>query len=295
MNEALDELVSFNLIMRERSESQGDDIYRILRLTASFATSKLASFGDLERQAQKRLKVYYGASIPISIKAAEEMISRGATVSARQFIDEEILDREPDNCMALYLRGKTYQLSLQFTSAMNDYERALGKAHNTPDLVTSITLSMLELLKNDPQLSREDIVQRVRRSYRISEDMRLAFELAKLLEMSDKADEAKEYYEKVFRTRSDEHQDIWEESALFLIKQAADNGAENTAHKLVREALRISPGSKALVRWERVLAQELGLLKRPSQLLESSGMGSAAGEKPKHRETPAEDSKRKKH
>ena len=117
MRLALDELIDFSLVMREHSQKRDDVVYRILQLTASFAAAKLTTLGDLDKQARRRLKVHYGPSMRVLLDAAKEMIDRGATGAARSYIDDEILERDSNNAMAHFLRGRAFEQELQYTAA----------------------------------------------------------------------------------------------------------------------------------------------------------------------------------
>ena len=258
ISSALDELVDYNLIMRERSPASGEEIYRILELTASFATTKLRAFPDLERQARRRLKQYYGASIPVLITAAHEMISRRAYATAREYIEEEILDRDPENATAYFLRAQTFEKELNYIEALKDFETALEKARSDRDLCAEAALQILSLRRTDPQYSREAMIPILDRAHGASKDVRLAAEIAKIYEMQGQTEPALEYYMKVFKSYSAHCQGIWEDAALFVALHRQRTQGSEQSLKFVREALAICPGSKRLARFEQELMMEVG-------------------------------------
>ena len=111
-------------------------MFRTLRLTLSFATAKLRGWEDLDKQAKRRLKAQFGPTLPLLLKAAEEMIERGATGVARRYLDEEILERDPNNARAFYLRGLTSEQEFDYSSALQDFQRALRCVGTGPQLLS---------------------------------------------------------------------------------------------------------------------------------------------------------------
>lgn len=178
--------------------------------------------------------------------------------ATRQYIDEEILDRDPDNAMGFFLRGQTLQQEFHHTEAIRDYELALEKVRNEAGLCADIALRILSLAKAEPQYSRDAMIPVLDRAYGISKDVRLANEIAKICEMQDKKDQALEYYEKVFHGYTIANQIIWEEAVLFISQLKGEKQGPEASLKFIREALTVCPESKVLARSEQALAVELG-------------------------------------
>lgn len=258
---ALDELVEYSLISREVSLASGEEVYRILELTASFASSKLHLSPDLERKARRRLKKYYGASMPVLFSAAEEMLARHVPSSARQYVNEEILDRDPDNARGYYLRGETFEQELRFKEALQDYQTALAISADR-EVCTEVALRLIELSKVEPQFSREAALPILERAYKISKDNRLAVEVAKVCAMLDRKEDARRYYERAYSNYSKDTHNFWEDAALFLAQYWKDVEGPQRSLEFVREALSVCPQCKVLVNWERSLALEVGEVRR---------------------------------
>jgi tetratricopeptide (TPR) repeat protein len=264
MRSALDELINFSLVMPQYSATTDEQSFKILRLTNSFASSKLREMGDLERQARRRLKGYYGVSIPVLVSAAKDMVDRGVTAPARQYIDQEILDRDPGNAMALFLRGHTFEQELHYAAALEDYTKSFGAAKNDPTLSAEVMMRILSLSKTDPQYSGEALLPQLERAYAISKDARIASEIAKIFEMLNKTSHALDYYEKIFRN-SAAGGDVWDEAFVFICRHVRESQSPKAALHFVHEAQKLRPGSGAVSRWERLLMEEEGKLhiKRP--------------------------------
>ena len=62
------------------------------------------------------------------------------------------------------------------------------------------------------------MVPLLERTYGSSGDTRLALELAKTFEVLGKADEAREYYRKVYENYSAARLDTWEEAVTFICR-----------------------------------------------------------------------------
>jgi Tfp pilus assembly protein PilF len=257
-NAALDELTEFSLAVREGSPTRDEEIFRILRLTASFASTRLLDFPELDRQARRRLKAFYGASIPALLDAAQDMVARGVTAPARQYIDEEILEREPNNARALYLKGQTYEKDLQETLARAEYEKALSNATQNGSLIADISLRLAALAKNEPERSREELLPKLESAYGNSSDNRVAVEIARIYVMIHKPERAHEYYSKIYEKYHSGEEQIWEEAVLFLCQELRTEGRAKAALDLIRRAEKACPTSKTLLKIERTLLDETG-------------------------------------
>lgn len=255
---ALEELLRFNLVFAERAPAVDSHVYRMLELTASFARTKLRDFGDLERQARRRLKIYYGASMPILISAAEEMVLRRSSPAARQYIEEEIIDREPENARGFYLRGQTFEQELHYAEAMADYEAALTKIRDEPILTAEVALRILGLSRSEPRYSREAIILLLTKAHEVSKSPELALELGKLLEIQGEEEQAQRYYLDVYRTPGIVRYPIWELATTSIARHRNDKSGCEAALKFIREALKMNPHSKALLHSERQLAVDIG-------------------------------------
>ena len=264
MRSAVDDLVNFSLVMPQYSATTDEQSYKMLKLTSSFASSKLREMGDLERQARRRLKAYYGVSVPVLVSAARDMVHRGVTAAARQYIDEEILDRDPSNPQALFLRGHTYEQELHYAAALEDYVKAFSAVKNDPGLSADIMLRILFLSKTDPHYSGEELLPQLERAYGISKDPRVASEIAKVFEVLGRVENALDYYEKVFQS-SAASLDTWEEAFVFICRHIRENQSSKAALHFVQEAQRLRSQSNTVSRWERLLMDEEGKLhlKRP--------------------------------
>lgn len=214
MQSALDQLIAFSLVIREHTQTRDEEVFRTLRLTLSFATAKLRGWGDLDKQAKRRLKAQFGPTLPLLLKAAEEMIERGATGVARRYLDEEILERDPSNARAFYLRGLTFEQEFDYSSALQDFQRALRSVGTDPPLLSDAVLHILSVIRSDPR-PKEDKIPGLARAYEVSNDPRLALELANLFTLLEKMDDARQYYQKVFRTYIPAQQTAWEEAFVF--------------------------------------------------------------------------------
>ena len=271
MSSAVEELENFSLIHRRFSAARDDDVLEILPLTKSFANTKLRELGELDRQARRRLKSYYGASIPELLKAAEEMVSRGATTVARQYIDDEILEREPDNPRALYLKGQTYEKDLQYTSAIDEYRKALAgsrKNRESPaecEIQVETTLRLVALWKFEPKLSKEDLIPWLEDTYEESQDIKIALELARALHMTGKGPRAFQFYQKVFENHDKVTQSEGEEATMFLFHHYKDRRGPKSALDFLKRALKSYPESRTMLNWERRLMEELGIIHYKSE------------------------------
>jgi tetratricopeptide (TPR) repeat protein len=264
MRSAVDQLVDFSLVSQQYSAATDEQSYKILKLTNSFAALKLREMGDLERQAKRRLKAHYGVSLPILVSAAREMLEKGVTLATRQYIDEEILDRDPNHALALALRAQTYEQELHYAAALEDYTRAFAAAKNDPVLAADIMLRILSVSKTDPQYSGEALLPQLERAYGISKDPRIAVEIAKILEMLNRSEDALDYYEKVLQNPASGI-DIWEQAFTFICRHLRESQSVNAALSFVREGQKLRPASSTVSRWERLLMEEAGKLhlKRP--------------------------------
>ena len=266
VSSALDELVNFSLVVRDHSSLRDEDVYRILRLTSAYASEKLKEHSELDRAARGRLKEFYGASLQVITSAAQEMLTKGATTIARDYIDEQLLDRDPKNPMGFYLRGQSYEQELHYTHAIQDYERALAYAHADPKLSAEIALRIVSLAKLEPNARRDDFVPMLERVYRESKSFKLALALAHIFEHQQRHDDALRYYEEIFKGPAVES-DEWDEAFVVLCRDVLDKSGDKIALQFVKEAQSRSPTSKIVARWENQLRGDRGLLtlKRPGK------------------------------
>jgi tetratricopeptide (TPR) repeat protein len=255
----LDELVNFSLVIRDHSTARDEDVYRMLRLTAMYAAAKLKEIGDHERLARRRLKEYYGASIPVIISAAQEMLARGATGVARDYIDEQLLDRDPTNPMGFYLRGQAYEQEMHYTHAIQDYERALSHANSNPELASQIVLRIMSLAKLEPKINKDDFVSILERLYASSPSLKVALALAHALDMQQKPEQARRYYEDLYNQSPIEAPEAWEDAFNVLCRATTSDKGARAALDLVRDAQQRNPASRVVARWERHLREELGV------------------------------------
>ncbi len=262
---AIEELENFSLVYRRFSATRDDDVLEILPLTKSFARTKLRELGELDRFARRRLKSYYGASIPELLKAAEEMVSRGATAVARVFVDDEILEREPDNPKALYLKGQTYEKEEQYTSALHEYKRALAGAKDDVEAQIEITLHLVALSRYEPGLSKEDLVRLLTSTFDASGNVKIALELARALRMADKDSRAFQYYQKVFENREQVGPSDGEEAAMFLFLHYKERRGPKFALEFLKKTLKSFPESRTMLNWERKLMEDLGIISYKSE------------------------------
>lgn len=264
----LDELVNFSLVIRDHSSARDEDVYRMLRLTATYAAAKLKEFGDEEKLARRRLKEYYGASIPVIISAAQEMLSRGATAVARDYIDEQLLDRDPTNPVGFYLRGQAFEQEMHYTHAIQDYERALANANADPSLSAEIALRIMSLAKLEPKINKDDFIPVLERIYESSPSSKLGLALARAFEMQQRHERALQYYGDIIKRPRTEYPEAWEESFVVLCRDIADSKGEKAALDFVIEAQRKNADSRVVARWERQLREQLGSvrLQRPIKL-----------------------------
>lgn len=260
MRAALDELIDFSLVIPEHSQARNEEVFRILSLTASFAESKLVGAGDLERQAKRRLRAYYGGSIPELLVAAEDLLSRGSTAAARKYIDEEILTRDENNASAFYIRAKTFEQDFNYTAAIKNYQLSLTNAGRNSALVAESALRISALARIEPQISSEDVIPLLEKAHSVSQDMRLALELAKTFSMLGKASLALEYSQKVFQNYSAKNRDHWEDAVVFICRDQRSNLGDEVALAFIRKALKLCPDSRVIARWEQKLMEALGLL-----------------------------------
>ena len=142
------------------------------------------------------------------------MIERGATGVARRYLDEEILERDPSNARAFYLRGLTFEQEFDYSSALQDFQRALRSVGTDPPLLSDAVLHILSVIRSDPR-PKEDKIPGLARAYEVSNDPRLALELANLFTLLEKMDDARQYYQKVFGTYIPAQQTAWEEAFVF--------------------------------------------------------------------------------
>jgi len=264
---AVEELENFSLVYRRFSTSKDDDVLEILPLTKSFAKTKLREFGDLDKQARRRLKSYYGASISELLRAAEEMVSRGVTTVARQFVDEEILEREPNNPRALYIKGQTYENDMQYTSAIHEYRSALDGAKNSKnkEIHVATMLRLVALAKYEPGLSKEELIGLLSDAYDDSGDIRIALELARALRMADKDSKAFRYYQKVFENSDKVTQVEGEEATMFLFHHYRERRGPKDALEFLKRAIKSYPESRNMLTWEKRLMEELGVISYKSE------------------------------
>lgn len=258
---ALDELVNFSLVIRDRSKTRDADVFRVLRLTATYAATKLRDFKELDKTARRRLKEHYGASLPVIVSAAQEMLARGATTVARGYIEEELLDRDPTSPMGFYLRGQAYEQEMHYTHALQDYERALAFAASNPVLSAEIALRIVALAKLEPKGMKEELVTMLERVFATSRSSNIALALARLLDGQQKAESALEYYNAVFGSEQPELSEDWEEAFVALCQHALHTKGEKAALDLVTEAQKRHPMSRVVSRWERQLREALGTLR----------------------------------
>jgi len=125
-------------------------------------------------------------------------------------------------------------------------------------------LRILSLSKTDPQYSGEALLPQLERAYAISKDPRIAIEIAKLFEMSNRNEHAREYYEKVLHSDA-AAPDIWEQAFGCICRHIRETQNASAALHFVREAQRLRPANSAVSRWERLLMEEAGRIhfKRP--------------------------------
>jgi tetratricopeptide (TPR) repeat protein len=265
MSLAIEELENFSLVYRRFSADRDDDVFEILPLTKSFAKTKLRELGELDRQARRRLKSYFGASIPELLKAAQEMVSRGATTVARQFIDEEVLDRESNNAMAFYIKAQTYEKDLQYTSAIHEYQRAVDSAGEDKKVQIEAVLQLVALSKYEPTLTKESLGKLLTVAYEDSNDLRVALELARILRMTDKDSQAFQYYQKVFENLDKVSQIDAEEAAMFLFHHYKERRGPKQALEFLKRALKSFPECRTMLTWEKRLMEELGIISYKSE------------------------------
>lgn len=238
---ALEELTGFNLVSPATSPTSGANVYRMLGLTTSFARMMLRDWGDLGREARRRLKTYYGASIPVLLSAAEDMVERQLGAAARQYIDEEIIDRDPHNAKAFFLRGQTFEQELHTSEAQADYVTALGKAHDDPALVSEIVLRIVMVSKKEPGYSDEALLLLLKNAYDVSKDPRLASETAKIYDIAANSEEALRWYEEVFRNPRALGMALWEQAAFSMARYRGEKDGLDAWLRVAREALKLSP------------------------------------------------------
>lgn len=246
MRSALDELVDFSLVSPQYSATNDEQTYKILKLTNSFASTKLREMGDLEKQARRRLKAYYGVSIPVLVSAAKDMVDRGVTAPARQYIDQEILERDPGNAMALFLRAQTFEQELHYAAALEDYNKGLAAARSDSSLQAEITLRILSVSRSDPQYSGEELVPQLERAYSVSKDPRIASELAKIYEMAGQRAIARDYYDKIFQSTS-ASSGVWDEAFVYLCRHIRESQNAKTALHFIHEAQRLRPSARSFL------------------------------------------------
>ncbi len=81
-------------------------------------------------------------------KLALEMLAHETSTVAREYVDEQLLDRDPTNLRGFFLRGtQTSRAGASPTHAIQDYERALADANSDPELSSEVILRILSLTK----------------------------------------------------------------------------------------------------------------------------------------------------
>ncbi len=262
VSDALDELVNFSLVVREYSQQRDDNVYRLLKLTESFAETKLREHSSLERNARKRLKELYGNSIAALIESVKEMVGSDATSGAtRQFIEQEILSREPDNAEALFWRGMTFETDGSFSAASKDYHRAITFSAKAPDIAVAAALGLVRLLTHEPEESRGDTVQVLERAYQLSPNVELAAEVARNYEILRNGVKALHYYKLVYEKATGADCAVWEQAFRAICKSFEDERGQKTALDFVRSSLRKFPSSKVVRDYEQKYMEMLGEIK----------------------------------
>jgi tetratricopeptide (TPR) repeat protein len=203
-----------------------------------------------------------GASIPVLVSAAQEMVSRRVPSAARQYIEQEILDRDPENPIALYLRGQTFEQERRYNEAMRDYQATMLNRQTDAVLCAEIGLRVLSLWKIEPELIGEDVVEKLEEICRRSKDVALAGEMARMYAGRDQKQGALVHFQTVYNSYSKERREIWEEAAVFIVQYLKETEEPDKTLRFVREALAIYPKCKVLVRWERALVLEVGEVQR---------------------------------
>jgi hypothetical protein len=79
--------------------------------------------------------------------------------------------------------------------------------------------------------------------------------------MLGKAEDAREYYRKIYENYSAARSDTWEEAVTFLCQELRNGPGDEEALEWLKEAQRICPGSKVVSRFEHKLMENLGLVK----------------------------------
>ncbi|MGA8088670.1 MAG: RNA-binding domain-containing protein [Terracidiphilus sp.] len=258
---ALEELVNFSLVIREYSPSRGDNVYRLLKLTESFAEARLRTFGDFERNARRRLKELNGTSIAVLLGSVREMLERGVSPAAtRKYIDEEILEREPDCSEGIFLRGRAFETEMSYSSAIKDYHRVIGIPQANRSVMAEAALGLVRLVPNDTQSSREELVPWLERAYQASSDCALAIEIAENLEILGHASKAQQYYDKVYRDSSCVGSPVWERAFVAVCQGISKTKSPKVALDFCQEALKMAPSSRVVRNHEKKFMEESGKL-----------------------------------
>jgi hypothetical protein len=121
-------------------------------------------------------------------------------------------------------------------------------------------LHILTVIRSDPR-PKDEKIPGITRAYEVSSDPRLALELANLFTLLDKMDDARQYYDKVFRMYNPAHLNVWEEAFVFLCHEALNGGGPEMAMDLIEEAKSMCGTSKIISRWEHKMMEEVGLIK----------------------------------
>lgn len=262
VSDALDELVNFSLVVREYSQQRDDSVYRLLKLTESFAETKLREHSSLERNVRRRLKELYGNSIPALLESAKEMVGNGVTPGAtRQFIEQEILTREPENAQALFWRGMTFETDGAFSAASKDYNRAINYSAKAPDIAAAAALGLVRLMSHEPEETRSETVQLLERAYQINSNVELAGEIARNYEILRNSTKAISYYKVIYESATEGDCAVWEQAFRAICKSIDEQRGQKAALDFVRSSLGRFSGSKVARDYEQKYMEMLGEIK----------------------------------
>ena len=106
----------------------------------------------------------------------------------------------------------------------------------------------------------------MKNAYDVSRDPRLASETAKIYDIAANSEEALRWYEEVFRNPRALGMAIWEQAVFSIARYRGDKDGLEASMSVAREALKLSPHNKALVRYERQLEFETGDLDKAAAL-----------------------------
>jgi tetratricopeptide (TPR) repeat protein len=265
ISDALDELVDFSLVVREYSKHRNDNVYRLLKLTESFAETKRREYAELERQARKRLKDLYGNSIPALTESAKEMFTNGVTPEAlRQFIDQEILSREPQYAEALFWRGRASEKEESFSAASRDYHQAIAHSASSPRVASEAALGLIRLLEHEPESVRKEIVQTLERAYLISPTIELGVQLANVHEILRNTQRALVIYRNVYDSATDRDLPSWEQAFKAICGAIESDRGDKAALDFVVTSIKRFPASKVVRGHERRYMENLGRIRYKS-------------------------------